>query len=56
LTVGSQSIGGEHAPVRFDARLNPRPTAPGPMSAIVVGPDELWSDVLGCIKIRFHWQ
>ena len=41
------------------------PTAPGPMSAIVVGPngetspngtDELWCDALGRVKIRFHWQ
>ena len=47
------------------ARLNPRPTAPGPMSALVVGPDgatspngtdELWCDRLGRIKVRFHWQ
>lgn len=47
------------------ARLNPRPTAPGPMSAIVVGPngettangsDELWCDALNRIKIRYHWQ
>ncbi|NMG42695.1 type VI secretion system tip protein VgrG [Aromatoleum toluvorans] len=47
------------------ARINPRPTAPGPMSAIVVGPqgetvpngaDELWCDALGRIKLRFHWQ
>jgi uncharacterized protein (DUF2345 family) len=47
------------------ARLNPRPTAPGPMSALVVGPngetaangsDELWCDALGRVKIRFHWQ
>ncbi|PKO86144.1 MAG: Rhs element Vgr protein, partial [Betaproteobacteria bacterium HGW-Betaproteobacteria-12] len=47
------------------ARLNPRPTAPGPMSAIVVGPngeasangaDEIWCDRLGRIKVRFHWQ
>ncbi len=46
-------------------RLNPRPTAPGPMSALIVGPngettpsgsDELWCDALGRIKIRFHWQ
>ncbi|WP_018988004.1 type VI secretion system Vgr family protein [Aromatoleum toluclasticum] len=46
-------------------RINPRPTAPGPMSAIVVGPqgesvpngaDELWCDALGRIKLRFHWQ
>jgi Rhs element Vgr protein len=45
--------------------LNPRPTAPGPMSAIVVGPngetspngaDEIWCDALGRIKIRYHWQ
>ena len=50
---------------RSGARLNPRPTAPGPMSAIVVGPagettpngsDELWCDALGRVKIRFHWQ
>ncbi|QID16260.1 type VI secretion system tip protein VgrG [Nitrogeniibacter mangrovi] len=47
------------------ARLNPRPTAPGPMSAIVVGPrgeahpsgaDELYCDRYGRIKVRFHWQ
>ena len=47
------------------ARLNPRPTAPGPMSAIVVGPngetrpngtEEIWCDALGRIKLRFHWQ
>ena len=47
------------------ARLNPRPTAPGPMSAIVVGPqgeltpngaDELYCDKYGRIKVRFHWQ
>ncbi|TVO67605.1 type VI secretion system Vgr family protein [Denitromonas ohlonensis] len=47
------------------ARLNPRPTVHGPMSAVVVGPngetrpngaDEIWCDRLGRIKIRFHWQ
>jgi len=46
-------------------RLNPRPTATGSMSALVVGPDgsttpngadELWCDALGRVKIRFHWQ
>ncbi|WP_230970305.1 type VI secretion system Vgr family protein [Nitrogeniibacter aestuarii] len=46
-------------------RLNPRPTAPGPMTAIVVGPqgeaspngaDELYCDKYGRIKVRFHWQ
>jgi len=50
---------------RTGARINPRPTAPGPMSAQVVGPDgqttpsgpdELWCDALGRVKIRFHWQ
>ncbi|HLO65275.1 MAG TPA: type VI secretion system Vgr family protein, partial [Azonexus sp.] len=50
---------------RSGARLNPRPTAPGPMSALVVGPDgetaangadELWCDALGRVKVRFHWQ
>ncbi len=50
---------------RTGARLNPRPTASGPMSALVVGPDgqtapngpdELWCDALGRVKIRFHWQ
>lgn len=43
------------------ALLNPRPTAPGYQSAIVVGADgaragELHSDALGRIKVRFHWQ
>ncbi|WP_078121034.1 type VI secretion system Vgr family protein [Thiosocius teredinicola] len=46
-------------------RINPRPLAPGPMTAIVVGPhgedrpngvDEIWCDALGRIKVRFHWQ
>lgn len=50
---------------RTGARINPRPTAPGPMSALVVGPegqttpngpDELWCDALGRVKVRFHWQ
>jgi type VI secretion system secreted protein VgrG len=47
------------------ARLNPRPTAFGVQSAIVVGPagecapsgaDELYTDKLGRVKVRFHWQ
>ncbi|MFV5216168.1 type VI secretion system Vgr family protein [Azonexus caeni] len=46
-------------------RLNPRPTAPGPMTATVVGPngeqspngvEEIWCDRYGRIKIRFPWQ
>ena len=50
-------------PVLLDdtgARLNPRPTAPGYQSAIVVasdgGHDVLSSDPLGRIKVKFHWQ
>lgn len=48
---------------------NPKPTAPGSQTAIVVGPDgldnpsdhsygqdELYCDRLGRVKIRFHWQ
>ena len=47
------------------ARLNPRPTAPGYQTAIVVGPEastvaqgsaELHSDALGRIRVRFHFQ
>ncbi|WP_148089658.1 type VI secretion system Vgr family protein, partial [Vulcaniibacterium tengchongense] len=47
------------------ARLNPRPTAPGYQTAIVVGPDghtraqgaqELYCDALGRIRVRFHFQ
>ncbi|MES1952736.1 Rhs element Vgr protein [Salinisphaera sp. S4-8] len=46
-------------------RFNPRPTAPGAQTATVVGPDgatapagadELHTDALGRIKVRFHWQ
>jgi type VI secretion system secreted protein VgrG len=45
--------------------LLPRATAPGSQSAIVVGPDgqttasgpdELYCDKLGRVRIRFHWQ
>jgi len=46
-------------------RPRPRPTALGPQTAIVVGPDgsvnangadELHTDKLGRVKVRFHWQ
>ncbi|WP_052162442.1 type VI secretion system Vgr family protein [Aquabacterium sp. NJ1] len=46
-------------------RPRPRPTALGPQTAIVVGPDgnvnasgadELYTDQLGRIKVQFHWQ
>ncbi|WP_091799362.1 type VI secretion system Vgr family protein [Lysobacter sp. yr284] len=47
------------------ARLNPRPTAPGYQTAIVVGPDgatqaqgthELHCDALGRLRVKFHFQ
>ncbi|WP_407351270.1 type VI secretion system Vgr family protein [Luteimonas sp. R10] len=47
------------------ARLNPRPTAPGYQTAIVVGADgqaavsgaqELYCDKLGRIRVKFHWM
>ncbi len=42
-------------------RLNPRPTAPGRQTAVVVGAgedpaQELHCDALGRVKVRFHWQ
>ncbi|TXH92693.1 MAG: type VI secretion system tip protein VgrG [Pseudomonas sp.] len=55
-------------PVLLDdtgVRPRPRPTALGPQTAIVVGPqgqtspqgaDELYTDALGRIKVQFHWQ
>lgn len=55
-------------PVLLDAtgaRANPRPTAPGYQTAIVAGPDgqahaagrqELHSDALGRVRVRFHFQ
>ncbi|MCW7538914.1 type VI secretion system tip protein VgrG [Aquabacterium sp. A7-Y] len=55
-------------PVLLDetgARINPRPTVAGAQSAIVVGPegqthangaDGIYTDRLGRIKVRFHWQ
>jgi len=53
-------------PALFDdtgIRLNPRPTAPGSQTAIVVGPDgstahagTVHTDALGRIRLRYHWQ
>lgn len=46
-------------------RPRPRPTALGPQTAVVVGPqgrtspngaDELHTDKLGRVKVKFHWQ
>ena len=47
------------------ARPNPRPTAPGYQTALVVGPEgstsaagnqELYSDQLGRVRVKFHFQ
>ncbi len=55
-------------PVLLDGtglRPRPRATALGPQTAIVVGPegneqpsgaDELYTDKMGRVKVRFHWQ
>ncbi|TWI13380.1 type VI secretion system Vgr family protein [Aerolutibacter ruishenii] len=52
-------------PAAIVPRLNPRPTAPGYQTAIVVGAQgetqpqgarELHCDALGRIRVRFHWQ
>ncbi len=46
-------------------RLNPRPTAHGPQTALVVGPEgettpgssgPVHCDALGRVRVRFHWQ
>ncbi|WP_374317205.1 type VI secretion system Vgr family protein [Aquabacterium sp.] len=46
-------------------RPRPRPTALGPQTAVVVGPDgstspqgadEIYTDKLGRVKVMFHWQ
>ncbi|MDN5781498.1 MAG: type VI secretion system Vgr family protein, partial [Luteimonas sp.] len=64
------AVNRQHAwrPVLADgtgARLNPRPTAPGYQSAIVVGPEgnasangaqELYCDKLGRVRVKFHFQ
>ena len=36
----------------------PRPTVPGPQTAIVVGKDgeEIWTDEYGRVKVQFHWD
>ena len=36
-----------------------KPTAPGPQTALVVGPkgeEEVYTDEMGRIKVQFHWQ
>lgn len=40
------------------ARLAPKPCISGPQTALVVGPDaeEIHTDAMGRIKVRFHWD
>jgi type VI secretion system secreted protein VgrG len=39
-------------------RITPRPTVPGPQTAVVVGKsgEEIWTDEYGRIKVQFHWD
>ncbi|MDT8303024.1 MAG: type VI secretion system tip protein VgrG [Sedimentisphaerales bacterium] len=39
-------------------RITPKPSIPGPQTAIVVGPagDEIYTDEFGRIKVQFHWD
>ena len=40
------------------ARTTPRPTIPGPQTALVVGPsgEEIYVDEYGRVKVQFHWD
>jgi type VI secretion system secreted protein VgrG len=40
------------------ARRTPRPTVPGPQTAVVVGPagEETFIDQYGRVKVQFHWD
>jgi type VI secretion system secreted protein VgrG len=39
-------------------RITPRPTIPGPQTAVVVGPkgEEIFTDKFGRVKVQFHWD
>ena len=37
-------------------RTTPRPIVPGPLTATVVGPGEIHTDVHGRVKVHFHWD
>jgi type VI secretion system secreted protein VgrG len=39
-------------------RITPKPSIPGPQTAIVVGPsgEEIYTDEFGRIKVQFHWD
>ncbi len=60
--------GGEHYACSFTAmptrntfraqRVTPKPTVPGPQTAVVVGPsgEEIHTDEFGRVKLQFHWD
>jgi type VI secretion system secreted protein VgrG len=39
-------------------RITPKPSIPGPQTAMVVGPsgEEIWVDKYGRVKVQFHWD
>jgi type VI secretion system secreted protein VgrG len=39
-------------------RITPKPSIPGPQTAMVVGPsgEEIWTDKYGRVKVQFHWD
>lgn len=39
-------------------RITPKPTVPGPQTALVVGPsgEEIYTDEYGRVKLQFHWD
>ena len=39
-------------------RVTPKPTVPGPQTAVVVGKsgEEIWTDEYGRVKVQFHWD
>ena len=39
-------------------RITPKPSIPGPQTAMVVGPsgEEIWTDEFGRVKVQFHWD
>jgi type VI secretion system secreted protein VgrG len=40
------------------ARITPKPSIPGPQTAMVVGPsgEEIYTDKYGRVKVQFHWD
>lgn len=47
-----------HKTVFRPAKVTPKPTIPGPQTAVVVGPqgEEIFVDKYGRVKVQFHWD